>query len=178
MRACYPLVLGVLLAAGCAKSRPGEEAASQVAAKQDKLQDAQTQLEDSRIALLGQISHVATTASDLAGAKDQFQARRDEHAAALGARASVMSSEAIVIGVLAQSMPVSGPNRVLLTGRVQTLNLRLGEATQAIEALGRSDAAHYDGLEAAASRAIGQAQSARRAAWHALYTAPRQRASS
>lgn len=178
LRACTSLVLGAALLAGCAKARPTEQAASQVAAKQDKLQDEQNKLEQSRIQLLGHISHVATAASDLANAKGQFQARRDERAAALGARASVMSSEAMVIGVLAQGIPVAGPARVQVTRQVQALNMRLAEASQAIEKLGRSDATHYDELAAAASQAIDHAQSARRAAWHVLDTVPRQRASS
>lgn len=178
LRACCSLVLGAALLAGCAKDRATEQAVDQVTSKQAKLDQEKDKLERSRVELLGHISQVAKAASDLEATRGKFEAGRDERTAVLGARAAVMSTEAMVIGVLAQAVPLTRAGQVQLTGRVQVLNVKLAQAAHAIEALGRSDAMHYDELQDAASGALDQAQDARRDAWHALDTAPRQRASS
>lgn len=178
LRACCSLVLGAALVAGCAKDRSTEQAVDQVTSKQAKLDQEKDKLERSRVEMLNHISQVAKAASDLATTRGKFETGRDDRAAVLGVRAAVMSSEAIVVGVLAQAVPRTGPGQLQLTGRIQVLNQKLAHAAHAIEALGRSDPMHYAELEKAASGAIDQAQDARRAAWQALDSAARHRASS
>lgn len=173
------LSLAILAAlAGCAQQRPTEQAVDRVSDKQSKLDEERTKLDNARIELLGEISQVAKAQADLTLAREHYEARRNRRAAALSAKLSVIATEPEILSLVRQRATLPQAGQVQLTERIQVLNLRVREASLAVEALAQADAAHYASASDAAERAMQQAGDAAKAAWHALPSGAGQAASS
>ena len=111
---------------------------------------------------------IADQAKDVKSAALEFQQQRAERTAALRSLHQVIGAQPNMIQTFAGMMPFTDRAQAELNDRMQTFQMRLDEAGNAIEALDGAEAASFDERDAAARDAIDQLEEARDAAWEAL----------
>lgn len=111
---------------------------------------------------------VSGAAKDVAVAEGEFDIKRHDRVSQLRLVHGVKASQPMLINAIAGATPLTDKARADLSEKMQTFQMRLDEAGNAIEALQSADASGFEDRNDAASEAMDKVEDARKDAWEAL----------
>jgi hypothetical protein len=103
----------------------------------------------------------------------EFSVRRDMRMQILNIQHEIVQTQPQMISTLASSLALTEAGAADVNDKVRVLEMRLDDATNAIQSLGSTPADDFKKADDAATKAMDRLEDARNDAWKALKDAPR-----
>jgi hypothetical protein len=158
-------LLAIALAAmGCKSesARKADHAAHRVQAERKHLEQA-----------INRSTDLAKPSGKLVKAQSEFATHRRARVMTLRAAHAVISSQPMLISMMARNFALSDAGRADVDQKLVILQMHLDEAKNLIEALDATDASIWEERDDAVRTEMDKLETARRDAWKALENAPR-----